>query len=57
MLDDGVLRIDVMRGSGPDRESFFSAVRVTHLPSGISAVSQGKESGAEDLAAALAEPE
>jgi protein subunit release factor A len=56
VIDTRDLKIDVWRTSdargGTDR-----VVRVTHIPSGIAAVSQGKASEADDRAAAIAEIE
>jgi protein subunit release factor A len=56
VLDPREIKIDVFRSQGPDGP-VERAVRVTHVPSGLVAVSSGKNSEIEDRDAAIAEIE
>ena len=54
MIDEGDLRIDGFRSTGPNG-AIDRVVRVTHLPSGITATARGGESEADDVALAVAD--
>ncbi|HEX6789556.1 MAG TPA: hypothetical protein VF091_09965 [Gaiellaceae bacterium] len=55
-LDPKDLKIEVYRSSGPDGV-VERAIRVTHLPSGLTAVHSGAATEPADKAAAIAELE